>query len=269
MRYFLQISLVLLTALLLTACNAQQDLNITERVFERSYELGDISVLDIDAAAGNIRLIPGKSDAVSVVLFTSHKATKRYEVETKTEPRVLSLKVRDKGTSEDAPGSGATLEITMPKRSFGHVGVRTGSGYIDFDKVEAQSLQVATRSGDITGTYMTGETLIADTGTGNLHLKEVTFNAVHASAGKGNLNLSLANMAAQVQVRIESGNADLYLPSDAQFELDARSHIGKASTNFDLPKPKDGILRGTVGTGNNLVTVKVVDGSLNINKSYY
>jgi len=100
MRYFLQITLVLLTALLLTACKPQQDLNITERVSERSYVLGDISVLIIDAASGNVRLIPGKSDAVSVVLFTSHKATKRYEVETKTEPSVLSLKVLDKGSSE-------------------------------------------------------------------------------------------------------------------------------------------------------------------------
>ncbi len=160
------------------------------------------------------------------------------------------------------------------------IDVSTGQSRI---KLVKANLTVQNGFGDLRVNRVEGN-LVIESKTGSVKLKEVLGNAkidnsfgdltlddcqgaVTATVSTGNLKLSTSKLGGNYDLKVQFGNLELKLPSNAQYNLNAKSSFG----NLELPK---GVHKSTKGTqetvrttvngGGPLLTLKVDTGNVTI-----
>lgn len=131
----------------------------------------------------------------------------------------------------------------------GRVYANTGSGNVVAEHVEG-GLYGETGSGNITYDQEAAGDVVAKTGSGNVRLRNVK-GGVEAHTGSGDVEVD-GDARNEWVVHTGSGSVNLRLPSNANFDLDARSSSG--SVTVDHPVTISGTMRrnriqGKVGSG--------------------
>lgn len=161
------------------------------------------------------------------------------------------------------------------------VRLRSGSGDLKIDSVK--SLNAETGSGDIRATHVAGE-IVASTGSGRIEIEQVAAGNARIGTGSGNVTLRGAKGALRIEtgsgeIRVEgepgadwhigtaSGSIGLKLPSQASFNLDARTISGSLKTDRTLTV--EGLtsrnhLQGKVGNGGALLDAHTASGNIEI-----
>lgn len=206
-----------------------------------------------------------------------------YEVIVPAETR---LKAHSGSGEQTIDGIGGPLEVDAGSGSvkISNIGstvrAETGSGNMDIDHVQG-NVRAHAGSGSIRATDVHGG-FEGNTGSGRITLSQSAPGAVHVETGSGGMELrgvrgSLEARAGSGGITAEgeptggwlvhsgSGSIHLRLPSDAAFDLDARTSSG--SISLDHPVTVQGTMgrkevRGKVRGGG--VTVDVETGSGNI-----
>lgn len=168
----------------------------------------------------------------------------------------------------------------------GSVDIATGSGDVRLRDIKGK-VQLHTGSGDIEADHLTGA-LDAEAGSGNMRITELTGGDDRLRTGSGDIEIRNVNAPVSVQtgsgdlraegvmagpweLRTGSGDIDLRLPGQANFELDAATNSGSVVVDHPLRMTVQGNLehahknvRGTVGSGGPLLTIRTGSGDVHI-----
>jgi hypothetical protein len=158
-------------------------------------------------------------------------------------------------------GSG-DLQITDIK---GRVYTETGSGNIRATGV-AGGFDARAGSGDITFEQAGSGSVHAQTGSGNIRLRNVS-GGVEAGAGSGDV-LVEGKMDSDWRIHTGSGEVEVKLPSDAKFNIDARSSSGNVEVHHPVIMQgslKRNHIEGTVNGGGTLLDISTGSGTIRVN----
>jgi DUF4097 and DUF4098 domain-containing protein YvlB len=162
------------------------------------------------------------------------------------------------------------------------VHTQTGSGEIKVTSVKG-ALNVSTGSGNIHARGIAGET-VANTGSGEIEVEQVAAGNVRVGTGSGNIRLRGVKGSLRVdtgsgdiqaegdptgdwRVGAGSGNIHLKLPSQASFNVDARTSSGTLKVNRNIAtegSTSKKHLLGKVGNGGVLLDLHTGSGDIQV-----
>jgi DUF4097 and DUF4098 domain-containing protein YvlB len=121
-------------------------------------------------------------------------------------------------------------------------------------------------SGDITFEQAASGSVRAETGSGNIHLRNVA-GGVEAGAGSGDVEVQ-GKIESDWRIHTGSGEVEVKLPSDARFNINARSSSGNVEVNHPVTMQgasKRNHIEGTVNGGGTLLDVSTGSGTIRVN----
>ena len=141
---------------------------------------------------------------------------------------------------------------------------QTGSGNIRADGIAGDAF-VNTGSGDIQVRQSAGGSVKAQTGSGNIKLQGIK-GGLRADAGSGNIQAE-GEPTADWRLDAGSGNITLRVPSQASFNIDARTSSGTLKINH--PYTTQGTMahnhvQGKIGNGGVLLDVHTGSGDIEV-----
>lgn len=183
-----------------------------------------------------------------------------------------------KGAVEASTGSGSV--------TLAHIGggarVSTGSGGVRLNNIKGR-VEASTGSGSIEGTDIAGS-FRGSTGSGGVRLQQTAAGDVDVSTGSG--SVTLEGVKGSVRARTGSGGVEIAgepigrwdvhagsgsvvvrLPSNAAFDLDARTNSGSVTADHPVTvvgTMRRGEMRGKVRGGGQLVELRTGSGSIRI-----
>ena len=146
--------------------------------------------------------------------------------------------------------------------------VSAGSGDVTGENLAART-EVTTASGSIRLSYLGGEAVIRNS-SGGVTIREAKHSLrVRASSGDVAIE-SVLTPGALWDVETASGDVDLKLPPQSQFEVDGESRGGGVHADFPLQitdkESKRGILRGSVGQSDSRLRLRSHSGRIRLRK---
>jgi hypothetical protein len=168
----------------------------------------------------------------------------------------------DRVSAEVRANSGSgDLRITSTK---GSLYCETGSGNVHADDI-AGDVFANTGSGNIDVRQSAGGSVKAETGSGNIRLNGVK-GGLRASAGSGNIHAE-GEPTSDWRLDAGSGNITLRVPTQASFNIDARTSSGSLKVNH--PVTMQGSLshnhiQGKVGNGGVLLDLHTGSGDIQV-----
>src|SRR5688572_27919894 len=251
--------------------------NVTIRTFDGSIELRswdrdeilldierraetavDAKVIEVETseAGGNVLIEAKHPDRRGFLLHMHRSPSVRMMV---TVPQTLNLEARTADGSIDARDLSGRLEL------------RTGDGSVRLQRIDGD-ITVSTGDGSVSAREL-GGMVVVSTGDGGVDMSG-RFGALRAHTGDGSIAIdALAGSTMQREWTISSGDGGvtIRLPPDFNAEVDARTGDGAISTSGEiaLTRPAgDGqrrrIVRGRIGTGGEVLTLRTGDGSIRI-----
>ena len=188
-------------------------------------------------------------------------------------------KVEGIGGPADMNSGSGSLHV---KNIGNEVRARTGSGDVELETIHG-SVRASAGSGTIHATGIAGG-LTASSGSGNVKLEQTAAGDVDISTGSGDVEIKGVKGGAKVSTgsgsitaqgdptgdwRLHSGSGSVRVnfPSQAAFNLVARSSSGNIETSHEISvqgniSPRE--LRGKVGAGGPLVELSTSSGSIEI-----
>lgn len=250
--------------------------NVTIRTFNgsiqlRSWDRNEI-LLDIerraDTAADAREIEVQTSEAGgNVVIEAKHRERRGFVMHmgtapgvrmTVTVPRTLNLEARTSDGSIDARDLSGRVELGTGDGSVrvlqvgGDITIRTGDGSVYARELDGL-VEVSTGDGSV---EMSGR-----------------FAGLRAHTGDGSIGIdALAGSTMQREWNVSSGDGGvtMRLPPDFNAEIDARTGDGAISTSgIDVTRPagegrRRRVVRGRVGTGGEVLTLRTGDGSIRV-----
>ena len=147
----------------------------------------------------------------------------------------------------------------------GRAYTQTGSGNIKATAISG-GFDARAGSGDITFEQNGSGSVRAETGSGNVRLHNVS-GGVEAGAGSGDVEVD-GKMASDWRIHTGSGTVDVKVPSDARFNINARTSSGDVEVHHPVTMQgalKRNHIEGTVNGGGTLLDVSTGSGSIRVN----
>ena len=251
--------------------------NVTIRTFDGSIELRswdrdeilldierraetavDAKVIEVETseAGGNVLIEAKRPDRRGFLMHMHRSPSVRMLV---TVPRTLNLEARTGDGSIDA------------RDLSGRVELRTGDGSVRLQRIDGD-ITVSTGDGSVSAREL-GGMVVVSTGDGGVDMSG-RFAGLRARTGDGSIGIdALAGSTMQREWTVSSGDGGvtIRLPPDFNAEVDARTGDGAISTSGDivLTRPagegqRRHVVRGRVGTGGEVLTLRTGDGSIRI-----
>jgi len=163
------------------------------------------------------------------------------------------------------------------KTVSGDVSVRACSGSLSLNSTSGDiklsdlkdDLSFVGVSGDVVGSNIKGKILEGKTVSGSITLKNIDASQVRLKTVSGEVAIS-GKFApdGSVKVKTLSGDIDLRMPTDAGFDVSARSRSGDVGTDFEMKVQESGEhqLEARAGSGGTLIDVGSFSGEIRIKK---
>ncbi|HVH88570.1 MAG TPA: DUF4097 family beta strand repeat-containing protein [Terriglobales bacterium] len=173
-----------------------------------------------------------------------------------------NVRISNIGSEVRAQAGSGELVITNVR---GRAYTETGSGNIKATGI-AGGFDAHAGSGDITFEQAGSGSVRAETGSGNIHLRNVS-GGVEAGAGSGDVEVD-GKIASDWRIHTGSGEVEVKLPSDARFNINARSSSGNVEVHHPVIMQgalKRNHIEGTVNGGGTLLDVSTGSGTIRVN----
>ncbi len=144
---------------------------------------------------------------------------------------------------------GERIEVYLPKEGMKSLNLKTSSGNVRCQDLEAAEILVSTNSGNIDVENASGKFELSAS-SGNINALQIK-GCGTMTANSGNVKVEADEITGDVQLKTGSGNVKLMLPKELSFGLEVQTGSGNISTDFDEMisyNKKGNQVSGTVGT---------------------
>lgn len=225
-----------------------------ERRAETAADARDIEV-ETTEAGGNVVIEAKHRERRGFVMHMGVSPGVRMTV---TVPRTLNVDARTGDGSIDA------------RELSGRIELRTGDGSVRLQQIDGD-ITVSTGDGSVAARELDGVVEVS-TGDGSVEMSG-RFAGLRARTGDGSIGIDAlpgSRMEREWTVTSGDGGVTLRLPADFNAELDARTGDGQISTaGIAVTRPagegrRRHVVRGQVGTGGEILTLRTGDGSIRV-----
>ena len=226
----------------------------------------DITALDIDWVAGDVKIMVTDGEEIVVTEHADHGIPEEYALQLEAD-NTLRIRYSNDVWGIDMPEKDLTVllprtvaenltavDLSGVSADFA-VGKLTVRDAFSFDttsgKLEMQSMNAPQAKADVSSV------------SGNVEL-DGSFREVKAGSTSGEIDLMLRNAPAAVEVSTVSGEVDVELPAGTGFTLDYSTVSGELECDFPLTKSADG--KYACGDGACRIEVGTTSGSLSVER---
>jgi lia operon protein LiaG len=239
-----------------------------------------IETIDINVAGVKTTIIPESRDDVEAVItgkgsLTVKETGNRLVVETKkkmfnwfsfSEKSHLKIYIPE-GYNRDMTiqiGSGS-LNFSGQSMKLNELSLDIGSGNVNIDHLEVNEFTHDGSSGNVKIDTLKTKSSTFDLSSGNLEVNHFT-GALKADVSSGRFSMQMDKLNDSIEIDLSSGNVNLDLPDNADFNLDGEVSSGNISSDFPLTSNGSDkkSLKGTHGSGKNQINVEVSSGNIHI-----
>ena len=235
----------------------QGSFSLKERTVDlsKTASIDDVDLIKVQSSSADIIITPTDEQQVSIRYYGTMRSNE------KEDPSVEINKV----------GKDLKIKSGMP---MGFLWYST-AGFDDFKlevKVPAsyhKKLDVQTNFGDIDISSLTLEKMITSTGSRGSVTLDKCEGDQEVTAALGNITITDKNLSSNKTIKSTSGDIKLFLPEKSNFSYVFDTTSGNL-TNIFTPASEQNDkehFSGTVGSGQNNISVKTSSGNLNINKN--
>ena len=164
-----------------------------------------------------------------------------------------------------------SADVELADHMYAGLELSTTSGDAKVGAVRAADFRMSTTSGDRRAARVTAQRADISSVSGEVEVRSLTGDT-NLRTTSGNASLAFESVPARIDAGSTSGDIAIALPSDGQFDLDARSTSGTVRCGFPITirENRSGggghALSGTVGAGANAVVVRTVSGDITISR---
>ena len=226
----------------------------------------DITALDIDWVAGDVKIMVTDGEEIVVTEHADHGIPEEYALQLEAD-NTLRIRYSNDVWGIDMPEKDLTVllprtvaenltavDLSGVSADFA-VGKLTVRDAFSFDttsgKLEMQSMNAPQAKATVSSV------------SGNVEL-DGSFREVKAGSTSGEIDLMLRNAPAAVEVSTVSGEVDVELPAGTGFTLDYSTVSGELECDFPLTKSVDG--KYVCGDGACRIEVGTTSGSLSVER---
>lgn len=162
-----------------------------------------------------------------------------------------------------------SADVEVADHTYSGLELSTTSGDVKVGAVRAADFRISTTSGSLSVARVAAQRTEISSVSGDVEVKSMTGDT-NLRTTSGSAILAFAAVPGRINAGSTSGDMTITLPSDAQFDLDARSTSGTVTCGFPITirENRSGggshMLSGTVGAGANMVVVRTVSGDIKI-----
>ncbi|MGG0941464.1 DUF4097 domain-containing protein [Bacillus subtilis] len=243
----------------------------------------DIDSMVIESDSKDVRIIAEERSDISAGI--SGDSGKLFVTENK---RKLELTVKEKEFQFLNGFNRSTLIVRLPYDYKGDLAVRTSSGDVSVagndhlalsglnavsasgntsvTDVRIQDLKVKASSGDVSISNTVSKTAGIDLASGDANLVHVS-SSLDVKMTSGDFNAVLKKVTGPVSVTLTSGDANVSLPQNGSFAVNALSASGDVSSPYsfaDKAHKEQHHITGTQGSGQHPIDIKTDSGDLAI-----
>ncbi|MDR4432950.1 LiaG family protein [Bacillus tequilensis] len=243
----------------------------------------DIDSVVIESDGKNVRIIAEERNDISAGI--SRDSGKLFVTENR---KKLELTAKEKEFQFLNGATRSSLVVRVPYDYKGDLTVRTSSGDVSVHgnhhlvlselnavsasgnirvtDVRLQDLKVKGSSGDVTISNTNTKTAGIDLASGDTNLADVS-GSLDVQMTSGNLVAALKKVTGPVSVSLTSGDADLSLPKNGSFTVNAKSSSGDVSSPYSFAEPahkEEHQITGSQGSGRHPIVMKTDSGDVTI-----
>ncbi|XXM71591.1 LiaG family protein [Lysinibacillus sphaericus] len=270
---------------LYTIVNDQTSLFAKENKSGDSIDVtNDIDLLELMLESGETKIIPTEADEVKVEIDGKGKLS------LKKKGNAIEVKIKHKWYQWISLNRKSDIIVYIPKDYDRSMTIELGSGEVEFTggteaapmklddltvkmgsgdmelaNLETERFQHNGSSGDFTATHLITDEGRVKLSSGDAELSHYE-GPLKGDVSSGELSVMMNKLTGDIELDVSSGDVNLDLPDDADFELDGRASSGNISTSFPLKNKskEDGDLSGTAGNGKYEIKASVSSGSVDI-----
>ena len=226
----------------------------------------DITALDIDWVAGDVKIMVTDGEEIVVTEHADHGIPEEYALQLEAD-NTLRIRYSNDVWGIDMPEK--DLTVLLPRTVAENLTAVDLSGVSADFAVGKLTVRDAfsfdTASGKLKTEALTATGAKADVNSvsGDIEL-DGSFREVKAGSTSGEIDLKLRNGPAAVEVSTVSGEVDVELPAGTGFTLDYSTVSGELEYDFPLTKSKDG--KYVCGDGACRIEVGTTSGSLSVER---
>jgi len=261
---------------------------VKENIDEEKIETVDeIKNIDIETPFVDVNIITENRKDIRIHYNGSLKANYIPELKTKKNANTLYITAKKEGiNSYSVSNSNLKLDIYVPMDFKDNIKITTSSGDIGISNLKLHDVDIVASSGNININNLSTESLSVETSSGDqkfkgLESKKSSFLAssgdieIYGSTGdtdattsSGDINLNYDVFNNNITIVASSGDVDIVLPKDAEFNINASTTSGDIESSFPVTvtgKLKNN-LNGKVGNSNNTININTTSGDISIEK---
>ena len=226
----------------------------------------DITALDIDWVAGDVKIMVTDGEEIVVTEHADHGIPEEYALQLEAD-NTLRIRYSNDVWGIDMPEK--DLTVLLPRTVAENLTAVDLSGVsADFavDKLTVrESFSFDTTSGKLKTEVLTATGAKADVNSvsGDIEL-DGSFREVKAGSTSGEIDLKLRNGPAAIEVSTVSGEVDVELSAGTGFTLDYSTVSGELECDFPLTKSVDG--KYVCGDGACRMEIGTTSGSLSVER---
>lgn len=225
-----------------------------------------IEAVDVDYVAGDVRLIRGDTDKVTVKETSKAALDDKLKVHTWVDGKTLYVKycAAAKGLNVDVKELKKSLEVTLPSDvKLSGVNVDAAAGKIHVD-CSANKYDLDAAAGNITLIqHGKSDVIDIDTAAGDVNATVEAAGKMNVDASAGDLKLRFASAPKMTDIDASAGNVEIYLPEKTDLTLKADVSSGVFDSNIPFTKKDDMYV---FGKGTNRMDVDASAGDVSIKK---
>ncbi|WHZ03983.1 DUF4097 domain-containing protein [Neobacillus sp. YX16] len=240
----------------------------------------DIETIDINVGGVKTTIIPEKRDDIEAVLkgkgsLIVKEIDNRLVVETKrkmfnwfsfSEKGNLKIYIpEDYNRNMTIQVGSGSLNFSGQLMKLNDLSLDIGSGNVNIDHLEVNEFTHDGSSGNVKIDSLRTKSSTFDLSSGNLEVNHF-IGALKADVSSGRFTMQMDKLNDPIEIELSSGNINLDLPDNADFNLDGEVSSGNISSDFPLTTNGSDkkSLKGTHGSGKNQIKVSVSSGNIHI-----
>lgn len=228
----------------------------------------------INVISTDINIITEERDEILVKYISySEKDENTFKIVVEEDSKRIRLSER-KGKGQNSflnfniSSGGRELLIRLPRKYKESISIKTVSGDLNINYLDSDSFRFSSVSGDINADIIYSVNSLVKTTSGDCDI-DLFRGSMMFSSVSGDINVKYEQLDGDLTMKSVSGDAEISLPKNSEFEMIGKTVSGDLSCEFPLVvigSVKRGRLRGQVGSDDYTISAATTSGDVNISR---